>query len=150
VTVVDQENVFGSLYNLRAVPYGVCVDEDGRIVRPPQGISVDKSEVLQQLERWVNGKAVSFDADTGTRNQSDPKVKEADLRFALGSLLLAQGRADEAMVEWRKALALDPDNWIIHKQIWAVEHPERFYEGSVDYGWQKQELGREKESADAG
>jgi len=47
------------------------------------------------------------------------------------------------MAEWRKALALDPGNWIIHKQIWAVEHPEAFYEGAVDYGWQKKELERE-------
>ncbi|MFQ5808886.1 MAG: tetratricopeptide repeat protein, partial [Armatimonadota bacterium] len=144
------ENVFGALYNLRAVPYGICVDEQGRIVRPPQGISVSKSEVLQELERWIKGEPVTFDASARTRDQSDPKVKEADLRFALGSLLLSQGRTDEAVAEWRRALALDPENWIIHKQIWAVENPDRFYEGSVDYGWQKQELRREKDSADAG
>ena len=33
---------------------------------------------------------------------------------------------------------------IIHKQIWAVEHPDKFYEGNVDYGWQKTQLEAEK------
>ena len=40
----------------------------------------------------------------------------------------------EAVAEWRKALALDPKNWIIHKQIWAVEYPDKFYDDNVDYG----------------
>ena len=66
-----------------------------------------------------------------------------DLRFALGSHLLTQDQPEAAMIEWRKALQLDPGNWIIHKQIWAVEHPEAFYEGAVDYSWQGEELQRE-------
>ncbi len=61
--------------------------------------------------------------------------------------LLVQGRTEEAMAEWRKALALDPGNWIIHQQIWAVEHPEAFYEGAVDYDWQKQQRRREEAAA---
>ena len=39
---------------------------------------------------------------------------------------------------------LDPSNWIIHKQIWAVENPDKFYEGNVDYNWQRQQLAVEK------
>ncbi len=61
--------------------------------------------------------------------------------------LLVQGRTEAAMTEWRRALALDPGNWIIHKQIWAVEHPEAFYEGAVDYDWQKQQRRREEAAA---
>ncbi len=142
--MVDQANVFGSLYGLRAVPFGICVDEEGRVVRPPYGISVSKAEVLDELERWIKGEAVSFDAAPPSRDRTDPKIKEADLRFALGSLLVGQERTEEAMAEWRRALELDPGNWIIHKQIWAVEHPEAFYQGAVDYGWQKEQLTREE------
>jgi tetratricopeptide (TPR) repeat protein len=141
--VVDQANVFGSLYSLRAVPFGIWVDEEGRIVRPPRNISVSKPEVLQELERWIGGEAVSLDVAAPSRDRADPRIREADLRFALGSLLVAQGRTEEAMAEWRRALELDPENWIIHKQIWAVEHPAAFYEGAVDYGWQKERLTRE-------
>ncbi len=25
------------------------------------------------------------------------------------------------------------------KQIWAVENPERFYEGGIDWGWQRRQ-----------
>ncbi|MBI1926333.1 tetratricopeptide repeat protein, partial [Candidatus Poribacteria bacterium] len=74
----------------------------------------------------------------------DPKVAEADARFQLGLVLLEIGKKAEAMAEWRKALALDPQNWIIHKQIWAVEHPDKFYRGNVDYDWQKRQLEAEK------
>ena len=74
----------------------------------------------------------------------DPKIAEANARFQLGLVLLETGKKAEAMVEWRKASALNPHNWIVHKQIWAVEHPEKFYETDVDYGWQKQQLEAEE------
>ncbi|MFQ6099552.1 MAG: hypothetical protein ACE5O2_17600 [Armatimonadota bacterium] len=144
VTVVDRYNSVGSLSGLNAGPFGVYVDEDGRIVKPPHGISVSRPEVLEELERWIAGERVSFDATASRDAPDDPTAREAQLRFALGSLLLSRGRTQEAVAEWRRALALDPDNWIIHKQIWAVEHPEAFYEGSVDYKWQKEQLRREK------
>ena len=47
------------------------------------------------------------------------------------------------MEQWREAAALEPTNWIIRKQIWAVEHPERFYDGAVDFDWQKEQIARE-------
>jgi hypothetical protein len=121
------------------------VDEDGRIVKPPLAKSGSKDEELAELTRWVEGEPVVFEAAGSGRDSADPRVREADLRYALGSLLLQQGKTEEAMDQWRAALELDPGNWIIHKQIWAVEHPEAFYEGAVDYGWQKEQLEREAE-----
>lgn len=61
----------------------------------------------------------------------------APILFRLGGALAAQGRKQEAVRLWREALKRDPKNWLIRKQIWAVEHPERFYEGDVDFEWQK-------------
>jgi len=49
---------------------------------------------------------------------------------------------DDAMVEWKKGRDLEPDNWVIRKQIWAVENPERFYDGAVDTGWQLEQIER--------
>lgn len=57
--------------------------------------------------------------------------------FKKGIGLYRKGRIDEAMAFWRRGLALDPDNYIIRKQIWAVENPKRFYSGQVDYDWQE-------------
>ena len=39
-------------------------------------------------------------------------------------------------------MELAPDNFIIRKQIWAVEHPEKFYQGEIDYDWQQEQLER--------
>jgi len=56
---------------------------------------------------------------------------------------LAAGDKPAAAGALREALKTDPKNWIIHKQIWAIEHPERFYEGPVDFRWQREQLRRE-------
>lgn len=64
-------------------------------------------------------------------------TESAEGPFRIGRTLLKQNKKDEALVELKKASKMDEGNWIIIKQIWAIEHPEKFYEGSVDYGWQK-------------
>ena len=43
----------------------------------------------------------------------------------------------------------DAQNWLIRKQLWAIEHPEAFYDGYVDYAWQKQQIEKENAEADA-
>jgi hypothetical protein len=41
-------------------------------------------------------------------------------------------------------MVLEPDNFVIRKQIWAVENPDRFYDGEIDTDWQglQRELGQ--------
>ena len=147
LTLVDSQNIFGTRYNLKAIPYGVLIDEAGRMVKAPFNINVADKETLVMLERWLS------DPDYNAvllhnLKQSDVPIAgittEAAARFQLGLVLLESGKKHEAMAEWRKALALDPENWIIHKQIWAVENPDKFYNGGVDYGWQKTQLDAEK------
>lgn len=147
VTLVDSQNTFGALYDLKAIPYGVMIDAAGRLVKGPFNINVADPKTLAMLEKWVS------DPDYNVKLLRDMEpldglnaqvTTEAAARFQLGLVLLEVGKKEEAMIEWRKALALDPQNWIIHKQIWAVEHPDKFYEGDVDYGWQKAQLEVEK------
>ncbi len=64
----------------------------------------------------------------------------------LATAYLGTDNKSEAAGALRKARELEPDNWLIRKQIWAIEHPEHFYEGPVDFAWQRQQLQREKES----
>ena len=147
VTLVDSQNILGNRYNLKAIPYGVMIDAAGRMVKSPFNINVAKKETIAMLEKWLSDPTYNA---TLLRNlkpmnkSQNPKVIEANARFQLGQTLLEIGKKAEAMAEWRKALALDPKNWIIHKQIWAVEHPDKFYDGNVDYGWQKAQLEAEK------
>ena len=147
VTLVDSQNILGNSYNLKAIPYGIMIDEAGRLVKSPFSINVAKKETIVMLEKWLSDPTYNA---TLLRNlkplnkSQNPKMIEANARFQLGLTLLEVGKKTEAMAEWRKALKLDPKNWIIHKQIWAVEHPEKFYDGNVDYGWQKAQLEAEK------
>ncbi len=123
------------------------IDEAGRLVKAPFNVNVKNQETLEMLEKWLSDP----DYNTVLLREMKPSSKtvmktnaEAAARFQLGLVLLEEGKKEEAMAEWRKALALDPQNWIIHKQIWAVENPDKFYKGGVDYGWQKAQLEAEK------
>ncbi len=147
ITLVDSQNILGNSYNLKAIPYGVMIDEAGRLVKSPFSINVAKKETIAMLEKWLSDPTynVTLLHDLKPLNKSkNPKVIEANARFQLGRTLLEVGKKAEAMAEWRKALKLDPKNWIIHKQIWAVENPDKFYDGNVDYTWQKAQLEAEK------
>jgi tetratricopeptide (TPR) repeat protein len=82
------------------------------------------------------------DAEAALRRAADLDVTDWSARFALGTALYQQDRTDEALASWRAALALDPPNFTVRKQIWMVEHPEKFYP-TIDFGWQKEQLERE-------
>ena len=123
------------------------IDEAGRLVKGPFNINVADKKTLTMLEKWLSDpdyNAVLLRDLKRSKRPVNQTIAEATARFQLGLVLLESGKKQEAMAEWRKALALDPQNWIIHKQIWAVEHPDKFYIGAVDYGWQKEQLKAEE------
>ena len=43
----------------------------------------------------------------------------------------------EALARLKEAVRLDPQNWLIRKQLWAIDAPEAFYAGEVNYDWQE-------------
>ena len=59
--------------------------------------------------------------------------------FGLGTALYQQGNIEGALRWWKIARQLDPPNFTVRKQIWMVEHPERFYP-TIDLSWQKEQL----------
>ena len=123
------------------------IDEAGRLVKGPFNINVKDQKTLTMLEKWLSDPDSNAALLRDMKRSSEPisqTITEATARFQLGLVLLEGGKKQEAVAEWQKALALDPQNWIIHKQIWAIEHPDKFYEGAVDYGWQKAQLEAEK------
>ncbi len=123
------------------------IDEAGRLVKAPFSVNVQDRKTVAMLEKWLSDPGYNEVLRNDIKSSSKPAIEtnaEAAARFQLGLVLLEGGKKDEAMAEWRKALALDPNNWIIHKQIWAVEHPDKFYKEGVDYGWQKAQLEAEK------
>jgi tetratricopeptide (TPR) repeat protein len=63
--------------------------------------------------------------------------------FGRGTALARIGRGAEAEAAWKRALALDPANFVVRKQIWAHRHPEKFWP-EIDFGWQQAEMAREQ------
>ena len=71
--------------------------------------------------------------------------KDATIPFTHGLVLLHQGKTNDALVKLTQARDLDSGNWRIRKQIWALEHPEKFYgTNGIDWNWQKEQIVREK------
>jgi peroxiredoxin len=48
-------------------------------------------------------------------------------------------RPDLAVVCWRRGLQLAPSNWILRRQLWAMESPMQFYP-VINLEWQKEQL----------
>jgi tetratricopeptide (TPR) repeat protein len=98
---------------------------------------------LSLAERRVEAKqAAQGLRDFQSVLEKNPKSTRALVGLATAYLDL--GQKDKALAALRQASALDPGNWIIHKQIWAIEHPEQFYP-AINSQWQKERLQQEKE-----
>jgi len=76
--------------------------------------------------------------------EKNPKSTRA--LVGLAAVYLDQGDRGKALAALKRARAADPGNWIIRKQIWAVEHPEEFYP-AINTDWQSQQI--KKEDAEA-
>ena len=87
------------------------IDEAGRLVKSPFSINVSHKETIAMLEKWLTDpvyNATLLGNVAPASKSQNPKVIEAHARFQLGRTLLEIGKTAEAMIEWRKALTLDP------------------------------------------
>jgi hypothetical protein len=135
--LLDRESQLGRLLGFRIVPSGFFVDGAGVLrYRHTTDFDVADARVRQNLERFLAGKTVEPVDD---EERMEPGALEL---FARGVAMFAQDRRDEAVATWREALRVDPENFVIRSQIWAVEHPEHFYP-VVDRAWQEQQLLKE-------
>ena len=136
--LVDRENILGELFGFKVVPNVFIVDEAGVLrYQYVGGFSIKKPEVREELTRVLGQR---FDQPSQPAPPRTPFGASAGL-FAQGVRHYRAGRTAEAIEAWRQAWQLDPENFVIRKQIWAVAAPERFYP-RIDFDWQKERLGR--------
>ncbi len=142
-TIVDEENLLGQLYGFKAIPNGFLIDERG-IVRYKKlgGFDIRRDETAQIVERWVGDSGLLDETLEAQAVELGAEHSEANARFLEGMRLYRKGDVQGALAEWRKGAQLEPDNWVIRKQIWAVENPDRFYDGDVDYAWQREQIAK--------
>ena len=138
--MVDEENLLGQLYGFKAVPNGFLIDELG-VVRYKKlgGFDIRHAESAQVIDKWLSEPALDGSHDANI-DELGSEHSEANSYFREGLALHREGKIEEALAVWRKGMDLEPDNWIIRKQIWAVENPDKFYEGRVDFDWQKEQI----------
>ena len=139
-TVVDEENLLGQLYGFKAVPNGFLIDEKGIVqYKKLGGFDIRKGEFADIVDKWVDSPDLDESLQAAETELSEGHSRAIDL-FRDGLKLYRQGDLDAAVVEWRRGVELEPDNWVIRKQIWAVQHPDRFYAADVDFDWQKEQI----------
>jgi len=69
--------------------------------------------------------------------------RNARALFGRGVVFHREGKVPQAVLSWKKAFASEPTNWVIRKQIWALEFPERFYP-RIHGEWQSEQIRREE------
>jgi len=143
--LIDRDHRVAELYNLVNVPQAIWIDENGRIVRPPEiAGSTDTFRAMDRATRTIPDgvlaegkrvKAAYFDAvrDWAVRGAAsryvldteavmarlrlpDAWVAEAHARFRLGQAMLREGRTEEAHAQLAEATRLHPDSWAMWRR----------------------------------
>ena len=135
-SLIDTQHTVTSLYGMVNVPTGVWIDEEGRIVRPPEvaysrqrgfgSLVAGDDRYAEALRDWVkNGAESAYVFGEGELQESlrltNPQRPLADAHFKLAVYLQGQGATEAASAHWRRAQELDPDNWNYHRQAWSFE-----------------------------
>ncbi|MHC5063508.1 MAG: hypothetical protein ACYTG5_05990 [Planctomycetota bacterium] len=134
--LIDIEHRVTSLYGMINVPSGVWIDEEGRILRPPEvaysrqkifgSIVAGDDEYAQALRDWV-GKGgeseylLQAEEISWQMRSRNPQRPAADAHFRLAVWLHRNGSFEAAARHWQRAQELDPENWNYHRQQWSFD-----------------------------
>lgn len=150
--LIDRQHLVADLYDMPNVPIAAWIDEEGRIVRPPEPAgsndafrtmdhttgampkeSLDelrntRRTYLDGLRDWVSRGAESpwvlSPADVLARMQGPTDERAlAAANFRMGEHLYELGLAEAAQPYLAEARRLNPDSWAIRRQSWNLEHP---------------------------
>jgi tetratricopeptide (TPR) repeat protein len=115
---------------------------DIEIIRGELAHQPDDPDLLQALGDALLGVDRAGEAVTAFSRAVELAPGDWAAAFGLGTAYQRSDNRGEALRWWRHALALDPRNFTVRKQIWREEHPERFYP-TIDTEWQKEQLALE-------
>ncbi len=113
------------------------------MARGPTGTNIDRESDWKEIADWL--RTGSIDTSSKPTKPSGFTNPEAKLRFEAAAVALAKQESNTALSLLKGALQLDSGNWLIRKQIWAIQDPDRFYDGPIDFEWQKQQLQKDKD-----
>jgi hypothetical protein len=155
-SVVDEKLRVAELYDVRNVPSAFWIDEDGRMVRANDpiyaqrrnretGEATTNREYLDAVRDWVaKGRQSEFVMDRRRLDSRLPALDADDVQaaaqFQLGAYLAFHGHPADALIHFKRAHALRPENWTYKRQAWNLGDIER------DYGTNFQEALKDPES----
>ncbi len=142
VALIDTDNKMSSHFNVNYIPLTILFDESGNMSCGPRYFNGNDPAAYEEVGNWVrHGEpALTKQSDSPGRETTGFESPEAELRFHLAAQLMRLDRKDQALLQLKQALDNSPNNLLILKQIWAIEHPDRFYEGDVDFAWQREQF----------
>jgi tetratricopeptide (TPR) repeat protein len=146
-SLIDRNHVVDELFGIVNVPSGVWIDEQGRIVRPPEtafprrpafldrqdaipevrGLRIEAEKYVDALRGWAVEGRNALPADEVLRRSRPRPMEEARAaaHFELALHLHRGGRVEEAIEHFREASRLQPDNWTYRRQAWKLLPPGR-------------------------
>jgi tetratricopeptide (TPR) repeat protein len=144
---VDRADALWATLGFGVVPNGIFLDEQG-IVRYAKFGGFDARDAHDRgaIEHLLAAPAAVTSAGHPSASPAapaSPAIRASRQWFQRGVEALQKGDKKAAARDWRKALELDPKNFVIRKQIWALEHPEQFYP-KINPAWQRAQMAQEE------
>jgi len=142
-SLIDDKLQVAELYDTRNVPAAFWIDETGRMVRANDPVYAQRRnretgevtlnrEYLAAVRDWVaKGAQSTYAMDAARLDSRLPDLAFDDVLaaafFHLGAYLALHGRPADALVNFKKAHALRPENWTYKRQAWSLGDIERDY-----------------------
>jgi hypothetical protein len=142
-SLLDDQLRVAELYDVRNVPAIFWIDESGRMARANDpvyaqrrnretGEATPNQEYLDAVRDWAAQGSKSVYVMDETRLGSrlpdlDFDDVEAAAAFHLGTYLALHGNPAEALIHFKRAHALRPENWTYKRQAWNLGDIERDY-----------------------
>jgi AhpC/TSA family len=143
--VIDADHVVAERYGIINVPTAIWIDEDDRIVRPPDMTPVNdlfkdftgiESEVHHdQLRAWVRDGDLPLSLEAVAEHQNLPTADAqlARLHRRIGAWLHRAGRDDDAARHFDAARSLAPWDWTVHRGSMPLSGRDPFGQEFFDY-----------------
>ena len=148
--LIDEGHVVAELYGMVNVPQGVWIDEEGRMVRPPESAgtadmakhmnretfeipdeiaaegAAARNEYIDALRDWVkNGSDSPYALSASEVRQRlrgpDNNEMLAATHVKLGRHFFAAGELDKAKAHFAQASTLHPDSWNYRRQSMMLD-----------------------------
>jgi len=142
-SLIDDKLQVAEMFDARNVPAAFWIDESGRMVRANDPVYAQRrnretgevsinNQYLDAVRDWVvNGGRSVHVMDSERLSSRLPALEPDDVlaaaHFHLGTYLALHGHADDAVVHFKRAHALRPENWTYKRQASSLGDIERDY-----------------------